>query len=59
MLFLRALSAPTIWLVAGVVVAAIYDYFDDLGTLGQMLSALAAVIVWPVLLFGFDIEISR
>jgi hypothetical protein len=59
MILVRALFAPTVWIVIGVVVAAVYDYFDDLGTVGQILSAIAAVVVWPVLLFGFDIEISR
>ena len=59
MILLRALFAPTIWIVAGVVVAAVYDYFDNLDTVGQVLSAIAAVVVWPVLLFGFDIQISR
>jgi hypothetical protein len=55
----RTLFAPVVWIVIGVVVAAIYDYFDDLGTIGQVLSAIAAVVVWPILLFGFDIQISR
>lgn len=59
MILLRALFAPTIWIVAGVVVAAVYDYFDNLDTVGQVLSAIAAVVVWPVLLFGFDIQLSR
>ena len=59
MILLRALFAPTIWIVAGVVVAAVYDYSDNLDTVGQVLSAIAAVVVWPVLLFGFDIQISR
>jgi hypothetical protein len=59
MLFFRALFAPAVWIVIGVVVAAIYDYFDDLGTVGKVLSAIAAVAVWPILLFGFDIQISR
>jgi hypothetical protein len=59
MLLVRALFAPTVWVVVGVVVAAVYDYFDNLDTVGQVLSAIAAVDVWPVLLFGFDIEISR
>jgi hypothetical protein len=59
MILARALFAPTVWIVIGVVVAAVYDYFDNLDTVGQVLSAIAAVVVWPVLLFGFDIEISR
>jgi hypothetical protein len=59
MLLLRALFAPVVWIVTGVVIAAVYDYFDELDTVGQVLSAVAAVVVWPVLLFGFDVQISR
>jgi hypothetical protein len=50
---------PLIWIVVGVVVAAIYDYFDALGTAGKVLTAIAAVVLWPLLLFGFDISIQR
>ena len=48
-----------VWIVVGVVVAAIYDYFDSLETVGQVLTTIAAVLFWPLLLFGFDIRISR
>ena len=59
MILLRALFAPVVWIIVGVVVAAVYDYFDNLDTVGSVLSAIAAVVVWPVLLFGFEIQISR
>jgi hypothetical protein len=59
MFLFRALFAPVVWLFVGVVVAAIYDYFQSLETAGAVLSALAAVILWPLLLFGFDITIQR
>jgi hypothetical protein len=59
MLLFRPLFAPIVWLAIGVVVAAIYDYFDSLGTAGRVLTAIAAVVLWPLLLFGFDISISR
>lgn len=55
----RVLSIPVIWIVIGVIVAAIYDYFETLGTFGRVLSAIAAIIFWPLLLFGFDISITR
>lgn len=48
-----------VWLVVGAVVAASNDYFDGLGTLGRLLTAIAAVILWPLLLLGFDVSISR
>ena len=50
---------PAAWLVVGLIVAAIEDYFDHLGSVGRILSAVAAVILWPLLVFGFDIRISR
>jgi hypothetical protein len=52
-------SIVVVWIVVGVVVAAIYDYFDSLGTVGRVLTAIAAVLLWPLLLFGFDIQIRR
>jgi hypothetical protein len=50
---------PIVWIVVGVVVAAIYDYFDSVSTVGRILTAIAAVLAWPLLLFGFDISIQR
>jgi hypothetical protein len=47
------------WIVIGIIVAAAQDYFDSLKTAGRVLTAVAAVILWPLLLFGFDIRISR
>jgi hypothetical protein len=55
----RVLGVPLVWLVIGVIVAAIYDYFDDLGTIGRILTLIAAIILWPLLLLGFDISITR
>jgi hypothetical protein len=46
-------------MVIGVVVAAARDYFDALRTAGRVLTAIAAVLLWPLLLFGFDVRISR
>jgi hypothetical protein len=48
-----------VWIVVGVVVAAANDYFDSLDTAGRVLTAIAAILLWPLLLFGFDIRISR
>jgi hypothetical protein len=47
-----------IWIVVGVAAAAIHDYYDSLETVDQVLTAIAAVLLWPLLLFGFDIQIS-
>ena len=47
------------WIVVGVVVAATNDYFDHLDTAGAIASAIVAIVLWPLLLLGFDIRISR
>jgi hypothetical protein len=59
MLGYRTPLLGVVWIVTGVVVAAIYDYFDSLGTVGRVLTAVTAVLLWPILLFGFEIRISR
>jgi hypothetical protein len=59
MRLIRGISLPVLWVIVGVVVAAIYDYFDSLGTVGRVLTVIVAVIFWPILLFGFDVRISR
>lgn len=47
-----------VYFVLGVVVAASQNYFDHLSTVGRLVSALVAVILWPLLLFGIDIRIG-
>lgn len=38
------------WLVAGLIVAGRDGFFDDLGSLSNLLSAALAVAVWPLVL---------
>ena len=46
-----------IYLVIGVIVAVAQNYFDHMTTFGRLLSALLAVLLWPLLLLGIDIRI--
>jgi uncharacterized membrane protein YkvI len=48
-----------VWVVVGVAVAAINDYFDNLNSVGRVISAILAVILWPIILLGFDITVRR
>jgi hypothetical protein len=48
-----------VYVVVGVVVAAAYDYFDTLGTVGRIVAAVLAVFLWPLVVLGFDIRVSR
>lgn len=47
-----------IWIVIGVVVAASHHFFEHLGTIGAVLSAIFAVILWPLILLGVKIAIA-
>jgi hypothetical protein len=48
-----------VYIVVGVVVAAINDYFDHLGAIGRIITVILAVLLWPLVLIGFDISVSR
>jgi hypothetical protein len=53
----RGISLGALYLIVGVVVAAVNDYFDNLGTLRRVGEALIAIIIWPLVLFGVDINL--
>jgi hypothetical protein len=46
-----------LYLIVGIVVAAVNDYFDSLGTLKRVLEAVIAVLIWPLVLLGVDIDL--
>jgi hypothetical protein len=48
-----------VYLVIGLAVAYVNDYLDSLGTIGRVLTAILAILLWPLLLIGFDVRISR
>jgi len=47
-----------IYLIVGVVVAYAEDYFDNVERTKQLLSAVLAVLLWPLVLAGFDVKVS-
>lgn len=48
-----------LYVVIGLIVAFVQDYFDNLGTISRILTALLAILLWPLLLVGFDVRITR
>jgi hypothetical protein len=53
----RGISVGGLYLIVGIIVAAVNDYFDNLGTLRRVGEALIAIIIWPLVLFGVDINL--
>ena len=46
-------------LLIGLVVAFVQDYLDSLGTISRILTAILAILLWPLLLLGFDVSVTR
>jgi hypothetical protein len=47
-----------IYLIIGVVIAATHDYFKNFDTVKRVISAILAVLLWPLVLLGVDLHIS-
>ena len=47
-----------IYLAIGIFVAASKDYLDNLETFKRVISALLAILLWPLLLLGIDLHIK-
>lgn len=58
-MFRRPSFLGIVYLVIGVAIAATYDYFEKLDTVRRFLSALLAVLLWPLLLLGIDLHIKK
>ena len=48
-----------VYLVVGVAVAASHHYFKNLDTIRLILSAILAVVLWPLILLGIDLHIKK
>jgi hypothetical protein len=47
-----------IYVAIGIFVAASKDYLDNLETVKRVLSAILAILLWPLLLLGIDLHIT-
>jgi hypothetical protein len=47
-----------IYVVIGILLAASKDYLEHLETAKRVLSALLAILLWPLLLLGIDLHID-
>lgn len=48
-----------VYIVVGVVVAQSNDYLTGLDSLEAILSAILAVLLWPLVLLGVDLQIGE
>lgn len=47
-----------IWLLVGVLVASGHHYFTHADTVKPLVSAVLAVLLWPLLLLGINLHIQ-
>ena len=47
-----------IYLLVGVIVALTQGYFEGLGNITDILEAVVAVLIWPLVLIGVDVNFS-
>jgi hypothetical protein len=53
----RSRLIALIWVIVGVAVAAQKHYLDHFGTWRLVLSAILAILLWPLLLLGINLHI--
>jgi ABC-type Na+ efflux pump permease subunit len=53
----RASLLAILYLGAGLVVAGIRDYFEDIDRARDVISAALAVLLWPLVLLGVDLRL--
>jgi hypothetical protein len=50
--------APIAYVVIGVIVASQHAYYAHLGSFSEVLSAVVATALWPLILLGADLHLS-
>ncbi len=50
--------ASLAYVVLGVLVASQHDYYGDLTTVSQVVSAVVATALWPLILFGASLHLN-
>jgi hypothetical protein len=49
---------PLVYLLIGLLVASQHSYLSNLNTAGRILSAVLAVLLWPLVLLGVHLTIK-
>jgi hypothetical protein len=49
---------PIVYVVVGVIVANSHHYFSNLDGIKPIASAVLAVLLWPLILFGISLHIK-
>jgi hypothetical protein len=54
---MRLSIGSIIWLIVGVLIASAHHYLNNVSTLKPVISALLAILLWPLLLLGINLHV--
>lgn len=54
---MRLRLGSVVWLIVGILLAATHHYLQHLDSLKLIVSAVLAVILWPLLLLGINLHV--
>jgi hypothetical protein len=55
---MRLSIGSVIWLIVGVLMASANHYLNNVVTLKPLVSALLAILLWPLMLLGIDLHVK-
>jgi hypothetical protein len=55
---MRSSLGTVIWAVVGILVAASHHYFTHATTLKPIISAVLAILLWPLVLLGINLHVK-
>jgi len=47
-----------IYLIIGIVVAYAENYLENIDRTKRLISAILAIVLWPLVLIGFDVKVT-
>jgi hypothetical protein len=53
----RSSIGTVIWLIVGAIVASAHHYFNHVSALKPIISAILAVLLWPLILLGINLHV--
>ena len=54
---MRLSLGSAIWLIVGIILASSHHYFKHVDAIKPIVSALLAIVLWPLLLLGVNLHV--
>lgn len=54
---MRLSLGSAIWLIVGIILASSHHYFKHVDAIKPVVSAILAVVLWPLLLLGVNLHV--